>query len=256
MKIDRAKCTACGDCEAACPTNAIRVMGRLWKSDELVTELLSDKVFFAASGGGVTLSGGEPSYQPEFASEVALGLRREGVHVAVETSGYCSKKVMELMISSVDLVMYDLKQMDPDKHVKYTGVPLKGVLANARLVGSRDVVAWVRTPVIPSYTDDEANIRAIASFIVKNMPRVQRYELLAFNNMAIDKYALLGLQYPLRGVELLPKETMEYLAEVARQEGLKNVLWSGLTRRESPQSQSPSTATDSCGRSSGFKHTV
>ncbi len=252
IKIDRTKCTACGDCEAACPTNAMRVMGRLWKSDELVTDLLSDKVFFATSGGGVTLSGGEPSYQPEFASEVALGLRREGVHVAIETSGYCSKKVMEMMISSVDLVMYDLKQMDPEKHVKYTGVPLKSVLVNARLVASKDVPTWVRTPVIPNHTDDEANIRGIARFIVKSMPRVERYELLAFNNMCVDKYALFGLEYPLKGLEPLPRATMEHLAEVARQEGLKNVVWSGLTRRESPESQSPSTAMDSCGRPSGF----
>lgn len=231
MKIDRNKCTACGKCEAACPTNAIRVLGRAWTSDSLVEELLKDRVFFETSGGGVTLSGGEPTSQPEFAVEVASRLKKEGVHVAVETSGYCAKKVMDRIISSVDLILYDMKVMNPDKHLEFTGVRLDTILANARLLASRTVPFWVRTPVIPQHTDSEENIRAIARFVYKNMPRVERYELLAFNSLCVDKYSLLGLDYPLRGFEPIPRDTMERLARVAAEEGLTNVVWSGMTRK-------------------------
>lgn len=231
MRIDRKKCTACGKCEIVCPTNAIRLIGRPWSSPELVQELLKDRVFFETSGGGVTFSGGEPTSQAEFAIEVASGLRKEGVHVAIETSGYCGKKVMERIISSVDLILYDLKVMNPDRHLDYTGVRIDTVLANARLLASKTVPFWVRTPVIPEHTDSEENIRAIARFVYKNMPRVERYELLAFNSLCVDKYALLGLDYPLRGLQPITREAMEHLAHVAAEEGLANVVWSGMTRK-------------------------
>lgn len=231
MKIDRNKCTACGKCETACPTNAIRLLGRAWPSDALVEELLKDRVFFETSGGGVTFSGGEPTSQAEFVVELASRLKKEGVHVAIETSGYCGKKVMERIISSVDLVLYDLKVMNPDKHLEFTGVRLDKVLANARLLASKTVPFWVRTPVIPQHTDSEENVRAIARFVYKNMPRVERYELLAFNSLCVDKYTLLGLDYPLRGLEPISRETMEHLAHVAAEEGLTNVVWSGMTRK-------------------------
>jgi len=231
MKIDRNKCTACGKCETACPTNAIRLLGRAWPSDALVEELLKDRVFFETSGGGVTFSGGEPTSQAEFVVELASRLKKEGVHVAIETSGYCGKKVMERIISSVDLVLYDLKVMNPDKHLEFTGVRLDKVLANARLLASKTVPFWVRTPVIPQHTDSEENVRAIARYVYKNMPRVERYELLAFNSLCVDKYTLLGLDYPLRGLEPISRETMEHLAHVAAEEGLTNVVWSGMTRK-------------------------
>ena len=238
MRIDRKKCTACGKCETVCPTNAIRLIGRLWSSPELVQELLKDRVFFETSGGGVTLSGGEPTNQPEFAIELASQLRKEGVHVAIETSGYCGKKVMERIISSVDLVLYDLKLMNPEKHLEYTGAGLDTVLANARLLASKNTPFWVRTPVIPQHTDGEDNIRAISKFVYKNMPRVVRYELLAFNNLCVDKYSLLGLEYRCRNLQPLSRETMENLANIARKEGLTNVVWSGMTRRPEQGSNS------------------
>ncbi len=126
--------------------------------------------------------------------------------------------------------------MDPEKHLEYTGVPLDRVLSNARLVAKSGLPVWVRTPVIPGYTDSEENIRAIARFIVENMPDTQRFDLLALNKMCIDKYALFGLEYPLKDAELISVETMERLAEVARQEGVSEVTWSGMTKREDSES--------------------
>jgi pyruvate formate lyase activating enzyme len=230
LKIDREKCVVCGTCEDQCPTGAVKIMGKVWSSEALVQELIRDKVFFETSNGGVTLSGGEATYQPEFAIELAKGLQKEDIHVALDTCGYCSEKVLRDFLPHVDMVLYDLKIMDPAKHKKFTGTSLDTVLKNARIIAESKTPVWIRTPVIPEHTDDEENIRAIARFIIENIPTAERYDLLAFNRMCIDKYALFDLEYPLKDYDLVTEETMEHLAEVARNEGLSNVIWSGMTK--------------------------
>ena len=230
LKIEREKCTVCGSCEDACPTGAVKIMGKVWSSEDLVQELLLDEVFFETSNGGVTISGGEATYQAEFATEVAKELQEEGVHVALDTCGYCSEKVLRKILPHVDLVLYDLKIMDSEKHMEFTGVPLETVLSNVRIVAESKKPVWIRTPVIPQHTDDDENIRAIARFIIENIPSVERYDLLAFNRMCIDKYALFDLEYPLKDHELISAETMAALAQIARDEGLSNVTWSGMTK--------------------------
>ncbi|MFX1264035.1 MAG: glycyl-radical enzyme activating protein [Promethearchaeota archaeon] len=232
MEIDRELCQTCGKCEDVCPTGAIKVMGKEWTSEALVQELLRDKVFFATSGGGVTLSGGEATYQAQFMIEVARGLREHGVEVALDTCGYCSESILRKALSVMSMVLFDLKVMDPEKHLEYTGVSLDRVLSNARIVNESGLPIWVRTPVIPGYTDSEDNIRAISRFIIENMPNATRLDLLAFNKMCIDKYALFELEYPLKDAELVSDETMERLANIARDEGLPEVVWSGMTKKE------------------------
>ncbi len=247
LKIDRTKCNVCGICEDACPTGAVKVMGKVWASDDLVKELLRDKVFFETSQGGVTLSGGEATYQPQFTLEVAKGLKMEGVHVALDTCGYCSEKVLRDLLPYIDLVLYDLKVMDPKKHKEFTGVPLDTVLTNAQIVAESGKPIWIRTPVIPKHTDDEENIRAVARFILKNLPTVERYDLLAFNRMCIDKYALFDLEYPLKDYDLISEETMEHLAQLARDEGLQNVVWSGMTKNSKKMKPVNNQEVTTCG---------
>jgi pyruvate formate lyase activating enzyme len=247
MKIDRSLCNVCGLCEDACPTGAIKVMGKSWTSTDLVEELLRDRVFFETSDGGVTLSGGEPTFQADFALEVAEGLHREGIHVALDTSGYCSENVLCSFLRHVDLVLYDLKILNPQKHLQYTGVPVERVLSNARIVSESKLPVWIRTPVIPGHTDDEENIRAISRFIVENMPSVERYDLLAFNRMCTEKYTLFGLVYPLRDAELMTVETMEHLAAIARDEGVQLVVWSGMTKNQDNKTITKEQEAKPCG---------
>jgi pyruvate formate lyase activating enzyme len=237
MKINLKLCKVCGTCEEVCPTGAIKVMGTSWNSNDLIEELLRDEVFFATSNGGVTLSGGEATYQSEFAIDVAIGLQKNGVHVALDTCGYCSEKVLREMLEHVDMVLYDLKQMDPDKHKEFTGVSLDRVLSNAQIVAESGKPVWIRTPIIPGHTDSEENIRSISKFIVNKMSNVERYDLLAFNRMCTDKYNLFDLEYALKDADLITEETMEHLAEIARQEGVIQVAWSGMTKNSEVNSE-------------------
>jgi pyruvate formate lyase activating enzyme len=247
LRIDREKCVVCGICEDACPTGAVKVMGKVWSSEDLVQELLRDKVFFETSKGGVTLSGGEATFQAKFALEIAKGLQAEGVHVALDTCGYCGESVLKDLLPYVDLVLYDLKVMHPNKHEQYTGVPLDTVLRNARIIAESKKPVWIRTPIIPEHTDDDENIRAIARFIIENIPTTERYDLLAFNRMCIDKYALFDLEYPLKDYDLVDKETMEHLAQIAREEGLSNVVWSGMTKNSKAKNQRKDEEVRTCG---------
>ncbi|MBY8997035.1 MAG: glycyl-radical enzyme activating protein [Candidatus Thorarchaeota archaeon] len=247
LKINREQCVVCGTCEDACPTGAVKVMGKEWSSEDLVQELLRDKVFFETSNGGVTISGGEATFQAKFTMELAKGLQAEGVHVALDTCGYCSEKTLNDLLPHVDMVLYDLKTMDPNKHEQYTGVPLDTVLSNARIIAESKKSVWIRTPVIPEHTDDEDNIRRIARFILKNMPTVERYDLLAFNRMCIDKYALFDLEFPLKDLDLMIEETMEHLAQIARDEGLSNVVWSGMTKNTKNEEVIDSQEVKTCG---------
>ncbi|RLI47980.1 MAG: glycyl-radical enzyme activating protein [Candidatus Thorarchaeota archaeon] len=239
MKIDRELCTVCGACVEVCPSTALEILGERWNAEDLVEELARDTVFFQTSGGGVTLSGGEPMYQADFAVAVAKGLKEKGIHVALDTCGYYSQSTLESILPHVDLILYDLKVMDGAKHREYTGVPVDRILENAKFIGKSCIPVWIRTPVIPGHTDSEENIRAIAEFIVQFMPNVQRYDLLAFNNLCIEKYALLDKVYPLKDAPLMEKATMEHLANVAREAGVENVQWSGMTQRDDTSVEIP-----------------
>jgi len=232
MVIDRKSCDACGDCVDACPAAALEVLGRRMTVEEAAKVALRDQVFFQKSGGGITLSGGEPGMQAEFVQALMQVLKQEKVHLALDTCGGVSWKRLAPLVELSDLVLYDLKFMDEEDHRRHTGVPLKLVLDNALELANTGKPVWVRSPVIPGYTDAEENIRSIARFIREKLPMAARYDLLAFNNMCMAKYERLDLEYPLAEKELVTQPTMERLAKVASEEGLDFVRWSGMTKRE------------------------
>ena len=232
MVIDRDLCDACGKCEEACPAAALEVIGKERAVGEVAAEALRDKVFYEKSQGGVTLSGGEPALQSEFSRALMQALREEGVHLALDTCGGVGWERLEPLVDLADLVLFDLKLMDEDAHLAHTAVPLRLVLDNARAVARMRKPMWVRTPVIPGYTDGEENIRAIARFIRDELPGVERYDLLAFNNTCDAKYRRLDMLFPLAGEGLIAEERMVELAAVAEAEGLTVARWSGATARE------------------------
>jgi pyruvate formate lyase activating enzyme len=190
--VDRARCKPCPDCEAACNSQALEVVGRSVTVEQVLDEVEKDRAFYERSGGGVTLSGGEPLAQPEFAVALAEGARRRGIHVAVDTTGHAPAKVAERVAASADLFLYDLKLMDDAEHVRYTGVTNALAISNIRRLGAAKVE--VRVPVIPGVTDGENNLRAMAA-LAAGIEGVTGVALLPYHASARAKYTGLGREY-------------------------------------------------------------
>jgi len=231
MIIDRQRCTACGDCVSACPSGALEIIGCEWTSEELFAELKKDAVFYETSGGGVTLSGGEPMVQDDFVLAIASLCREEGIHLALDTCGTVTWERYEQILPLVDLVLYDLKIFDPGRHQNSTGVKNELILENARRIAAAGIPMWIRTPVIPGYTADRANIAALGDFIAADLPNVERWDLLAYTNLGQPKYHRLDRSYALEGVPLLTRVEMEGFYDVAHQR-VPAAVWSGATRAE------------------------
>ena len=228
MQIDRARCTVCGVCAQACPAAALEVIGRRWTPDELTNELLKDRVFYETSGGGITLSGGEPMMQVDFLTELLPRCRQARLHVALDTCGAVAWERYERVLPWVDLVLLDLKLIDVERHKGATGIPNAIILENARRMAASGLPIWIRTPVIPGYTSDPGNIRAIGHFC-QTLPTVERWDLLAYTNLGKPKYHRLDLPYLLEDAPLLTRAEMETLWQTAA-ELVPAARWSGATR--------------------------
>ncbi|MBN1146939.1 MAG: glycyl-radical enzyme activating protein [Anaerolineales bacterium] len=229
MQIDRARCNACGECAQACPSAALEIIGKTWTPEALLAELLKDKVFYETSGGGVTFSGGEPVLQADFLRQLLPLCHAHGLHVALDTCGALPWERYEQVLPWVDLVLLDLKLMDAERHKAAVGVSNVLVLDNARRMAARGLPMWIRTPVIPGYTQDDENIRAIAGFIDAELPTVERWDLLAYTNLGQPKYRRLDLPYALQAAPLLTQQEMETVWKIAV-ERVPVAQWSGATR--------------------------
>jgi pyruvate formate lyase activating enzyme len=230
MRIDRERCSPCELCADACPSAALEVIGRRWTPEELLAQVAKDAAFYETSGGGVTISGGEPTMQPDFVEALLRLCHEASIATALDTCGHADWHVYERLLPHVDLVLFDLKVMDRERHRQATGVYPDRIHANAAAIAERGLPMWVRTPVIPGYTDDEENVAALAAFIRDRLPTVQRWDLLAYTNLGVSKYRRLGLPCPLEGAELPARHHMERLAAVATDGGAPAVVWSGAVR--------------------------
>jgi len=218
-KFDRTRCVACGACAPGCFARALVMAGERLSAEAVVTTVLRDRMFYETSGGGVTVSGGEPALQPEFTRAILAGCRGEGVHTAMETAAHVRWERLAELLPVTDLVMMDVKTMDGDVHRRVTGVPNELILANARRLAESGVELVVRTPVVPGVNDDEESISAIASF-VGGLPGNPEYELLRFHNMAGAKYDALGMTYDAKDIARPSDERMAELAAIAAARGI------------------------------------
>lgn len=237
--VDRGKCTGCGICAEECPSTALELLGQSWALDDLTAEVLKDKAYFNKSGGGVTLGGGEPLLQPDFCTNLFALLKESAIHTAVDTCGLVSRKALDTVLPHADLVLYDLKEINPQKHERFTGRDNHHILENLLYIRDsmqtqgRPEALWIRTPVIPGTTASEENIRGIGEFIAQQLGGcVSRWDLCAFNNLCRDKYLRLDLDWDFKNSKLLGKLFMKKMAAVARNSGVDadTVHWSGSTR--------------------------
>lgn len=197
--IDRTACTNCMKCADVCPGDAIKGWGRRISVEEAMEIILRDVSYYQNSGGGVTLSGGEPLVQTPFVSSLLGECRKNGIHTCVETTLFADWKLVEAVFSDTDLFITDLKHMDSAMHRKYTGVPNERILRNMERLAGLGAPLIIRIPVIPGVNDAQEDMEAFADFILNKLHnQILELQLLEFMRLGEEKYQSLNLGYPMK----------------------------------------------------------
>ncbi len=217
--INRELCDNCGECAAKCPSRALEMIGSRMSVKEVLEAVEKDFCFYSRSGGGLTLSGGEPFFQGEFAVELLKNAKFNGMDTAVETCGHVPWEVLEKALPYVNAMMFDIKCIDPAKHEDLTGVSNRLILDNfARICRHFPRLSkTVRTPIIPGLNDDPEDIRKIVDFIRPFSGL--KFELLPYHRFGEPKYTFLGKTYPLPGVSAPEEARMQRLRNIADNRG-------------------------------------
>jgi pyruvate formate lyase activating enzyme len=219
--IDRSRCKGCQACVDACPARAMQPIGVRRGVSDLLAEVELDRVWYEASGGGVTLSGGEPCAQPEFVTEFLAGCHQRGLHTALDTCGQASPAVFARILNHTDLVLYDLKHTGESMHRELTGAGLATIHANLQEVARRarngELKLWLLTPLVPSATAEPAVLEAIGRLVRDELHgAVERWELCAFNPSCSSKYRRLGMAWEYSAFGLQADAETAQLLAVAR----------------------------------------
>lgn len=195
------KCAACGSCVDACLGDALKLYGKRVTAEEILPTLLEDRDFYASSGGGVTLSGGECLLQPEFCEELLKLLKESKIHTAVDTCGFVSRAAIDRVLPYTDLFLYDIKAIDEEVHIRCTGQSNQVILENLRYIDEAGKKIEIRIPYVPEYNDTQ--IEKIADFIAE-LKNITRVKVLPYHNYAGSKYRALQMEntLPVR----LPRE--------------------------------------------------
>jgi pyruvate formate lyase activating enzyme len=237
-QLDPAACRLCGACTDACPGGALQRLGVEWEAEDLAAEVARDRAYFEESQGGVTASGGEPALWPDFLKEFFRRCREQNLPTALDTCGACSKKTLLELAAGCNLVLFDLKDADSDRHRRFTGQPNDRILENARALAAAlgpEQRLWIRTPLIPGATATDENLLALGRFIASDLGgRVERWELLAFNNLCREQYRRLGRNWEFKDTSLLTRAELDRLQDTARASGFDpdRIAATGPTRVE------------------------
>ncbi len=203
--LDRTACRACGRCAEACPNEALRLWGREMSVGQVFEVLAADKPFYDASGGGITLSGGECLLYPDFCAALLRRCREAGIHTAVDTCGAVPRESLDAVIPYTDIFLYDIKAVDEATHRRLTGATNALILDNLRYLDSRGCPLEIRVPYVPSLNEGE--MPAIAA-LVGALRHVTRTRILAYHDLAASKYEALGLPYPAAAAPLPTEEAL------------------------------------------------
>ena len=218
--IDRSRCTVCGGCVEVCYAEALQIVGEKKSVAQVLREVGRDRIFYDHSNGGVTISGGEPLQQAEFTRALLCACRKAGIHTAMETSGFQSWDLFETVLDHLDLLLYDLKQMDPKKHRRLTGVSNEMILENLKRALAKGVQTVIRYPVIPGFNEDDENVIAMCRFLHTIDP-VKRIDLLPYHRFGEAMYRRLGRDYDLGDLPAMAEEELAHMAETFIREGFK-----------------------------------
>jgi len=206
-------CNNCGKCSDVCPTNALETEGKWFTADEVVDVVKRDMNYYKNSGGGVTFSGGEPTYQSKFLKDCLKKCKELGVHTAIDTCGFLQWPVLEQLLPHIDLFLFDIKHMNSSAHENLTGVKNDLILTNLRHISEQGKSIWIRVPLIPDHNDSEQNLAMLAEYI-KPLTGVEKITLLPYNDAAAAKYGFIGEKYRLADIEPYSMDESESILKI------------------------------------------
>ena len=212
--FDRVKCKNCGICSEVCPTNAIEMIGKEMTVTEVVNEIEKDRVFYEESKGGVTFSGGEPLMQHDFLYELLRKCKEKDIHTALDTSGFTGWRVLEKVAKLTNLFLYDIKHMEDEKHLKFTGVSNAPILSNLKKLALVHSNIQIRLPIIPGINDDEENIVATGEFI--SSIGLSNVRILAYHHTGVDKYRRIEETYKIPNTLEPTHEEMQGIEKILK----------------------------------------
>lgn len=213
VRIDRSRCTRCGKCADVCPGRGLRQIGRFYEIKDLVALLLRDRSFYDASGGGVTLSGGEPTLWPVYAGKLLRKLKDEGIHTALQTCGYFEYATFKQeMLPWLDLIMYDLKLIDSEDHLRYTGQENMRIIENFSRLLNENIEIVPRIPLIPGFTTPEKNLAGISDFLKEH--GVESCSLLPYNLLGLSKWERLGKSRSIMPTNLMQRSEVDSCRQI------------------------------------------
>lgn len=208
--FDRSSCTKCGKCVGVCPTGALSKVGKQYSAEEIMEVVRKDKVFYDSSGGGITVSGGEPLMQPYFLRELLSLAKAENINTCIETCGHAPKEYFEQIISLTDCFLFDWKESNADKHLLFTGVDNRLIRSNLEFLNAENAKIILRIPLIPCYNDSIEHLEGIAQ-IVNSCAFVSRIEILPYHNLGVSKSVGLGKKISADRLPAVPER--EYVEE-------------------------------------------
>ena len=224
IRTDFAKCKVCGKCAVVCPTKAMQMSGREYSEEEVMSAIRKETAIMDSSGGGVTFSGGEPLAYPRELKRLLLRCGEEGIHRAVDTSGYAKKSVIEDILSHTDLFLYDLKHLDADIHKKWVGVDNVIILENLRFIAESDKAYHIRIPLIEGVNATDENISETIDFLKSLKRAPDRVGLLPYHNIATNKYEKLGRVYDDEELSAPTKERQLEILNIFTDNGFNAVI--------------------------------
>jgi pyruvate formate lyase activating enzyme len=220
LQIDRDKCVACGACVAACPSDALKISGETMDEAKVWKTIRRDAVYYETSGGGVTCSGGEILSQPDFVAEIFKHCHDEGIHTCADTSGFGTPEALDKILEHTDLVYFDLKHVNPERHAELMGVPLEVILRNLRTVVSRGIELVIRVPLIPDYNNTPGDLEAMAALVAEIAPDAL-VNILPYHKYGASKYASVGMTYTLETLRENTPEELERAKAIFESHGQK-----------------------------------
>ncbi|MFC1853283.1 glycyl-radical enzyme activating protein [candidate division CSSED10-310 bacterium] len=222
-RINYQKCDCCGECIPACDHAALKIIGQKWSAQKLLAEILKDQDYFLDSQGGITLSGGEPTLQSAFLEHFLPLVKKAGIHITLETCGLFSWPRVEKILPYLDLIYYDLKLMDSEKHRRYTGVDNKPILKNFRKLATLPIQLQARIAIIPGINDDRDQVMAVAEFLTQN--KQKSIHCLPYHDMGTAKLPRINARIQPLKIKSITSSELQPLESIFEDLGIQAIIY-------------------------------